>query len=386
MTTDRIYLDHLATTPLDGRVAEEMAPWLGPRFGHPASRHHAFGWDAEKALETARGRVADWIGAEGREIVFTSGGAEADALAVLGVAEAMEGRGRHVLASRVERTAVLDGLARLAARGWEVEALDVDGEGRVDPAAVRAAIRPDTVLVSVQVANAETGTIQDIAGVAAACEEAGALVHADATAAAGWTPIDVGALGVHLLSLTGHLFHGPMGIGALYVRRRRPRVRLVPRIFGGGTEGPFRGGTVNLPGAVGLGKAAELVRTGGVASWRRLALLRDGLERGLEERVGGVRRLGAVARRLPHASALTLDGVEGEALVLAVPSLAFSTGSACTSATMTSSHVLEAMGLPKTAADTNVRFGLGRFTTAEEVEAAIDRVADAALRLRALSP
>lgn len=385
MAPDAIYLDHQATTPLDDRVAAEMAPWLGRRFGHPASRHHAFGWDAEKALETARARVADLLGAAPREIVFTGGGAEADALALVGAAEALEARGRHVLASTVERTAIREALAHLARRGWEVEGLPVDGLGRVDPRALDAALRDDTVLVSVQVANPETGTIQDTAALGRQLTERGILFHADATAAAGWIPLDVTALGVSLLSLTGHLFHGPMGIGALYVRRARPRVRLVPRIFGGGTEGPARGGTVNLPGAVGLGRAAQIARAEGADAWRSVAARRDALEGAIAEGAGDVLRLGDPDARLPHASALTVEGVEGEALLLAVPSVAFATGSACSSATMTASHVLQAMGLDKVQADTSIRFGLGRFTTDAEVETAASRVVDAIARLRSLA-
>jgi cysteine desulfurase len=379
---ERIYLDHQATTPLDPRVRAAMLPWLGDRFGHPESTHHAFGWDAEKALEQARAQVADLIQAEPKEILFTSGGAEADSLAVRGVMEALHTKGRHLVTSAVERSTIRDVAALLVSRGWEQTVVEVDPRGRVEPEAVRGAIRDDTVLVSIQTANQEIGTLQPVAEIGAICREKDVLFHTDATAAAAWLPLSVEALGAHLVSLTGHLMHGPMGIGALYVKRRRPRVPITPLIHGGGAK--RRGGTPNLPGAVGLGVAAELCRRERESDAERIGALRDRLEAALEEKAGGIDRLGDVARRLPNVSALTVEGAEGEALVLGVPRVAMATGSACTSRTLEPSYVLRAIGLDKRRGDTSVRFGLGRFTTEAEVEEGATLIVDAIERIRAM--
>ncbi|MHC5009874.1 MAG: cysteine desulfurase family protein [Planctomycetota bacterium] len=377
-----IYLDHHATTPVDPRVVEAMAPYWRERFGHPASRQHAFGWDAEKAVETARSRVADLVGAESREIVFTSGGTESDNLAVKGAAETLASKGRHVVTTAVENRPVLDACAWLERRGYEVSRVAPDERGRIAPADVAAALRPDTVLVSVQMASHEVGTVQDLEAIGAVCAEADVWLHTDATQASAWCPIDVAAQGIHLLSLSGHRMFGPKGIGALYVRRRKPRVRLAPQLHGGGHEHGTRSGTVNVPGAVGLGMAAELCREEGAEDVRRVGALRDRLETGLLAGAEGIRVLGGTEDRLPNNSAISVAGVEGEALMLGVPQIALATGSACTSATLEPSYVLEAMGLPKTVADTNVRFGLGRFTTGAEIDETIRRVVDTIARIR----
>lgn len=360
-----------------------MAPYWTERFGHPASRHHAYGWDAEKAVEDARAHVASLIGADPREIVFTSGGTESDNLAVKGVAETLAAKGRHLVTTGIENRPVLESCAWLETRGYEVTHVAVDEHARVDPVAVAAALRPDTILVSVQWANHEVGTVQEVATIGVICAERGVLFHTDATHAAAWVPIDVKAAGVHLLSLTAHRMFGPKGIGALYVRRRRPRVRLAPLLHGGGHERGFRSGTVNVPGAVGLGRAAELVEAERDSDASRVAGLRDRLEAGLLEGVEGIRVLGDPSRRLPGTSALAIADVEGESLLLGASRLALSTGSACSSATLEPSHVLRAMGLSKEAIDTSVRFGLGRLTTADEVERAVRVVKDAVQRIRA---
>lgn len=377
-----LYFDHPSTTPLDPRVVDAMAPYWTERFGHPASRHHPYGWDAERAVTEARAEVASLIGAETREIVFTSGGTESDNLAIKGVAEAYASKGRHLVTTVVENRPVADSCTWLETRGFEVTRVAVDGDARVDPSAIDAAIRDDTVLVSVQWANPEVGTVQPIAEIGAVCEARGVLFHTDATQAAAWMPLDVRTAGVHLLSLTAHRLYGPKGAGALYVRRRSPRVRLAPQLHGGGHERGMRSGTVNVPGIVGLGRAAALCAAEGQADAVRVAGLRDRLQAGLAEGVDGLRVLGSAARRLPGVLPVRIDGVEGEALLLGASGLAFSTGSACSSATLEPSPVLSAMGLSKRESDTSVRFGLGRFTTEAEVDTAIGAVTDAAARIR----
>lgn len=378
-----LYLDHPSTTPVDPRVVEAMEPFWNERFGHPASRHHPYGWDAERAVDEARASVALLVGAEAREIVFTSGGTEADNLAVKGVAEAFVSKGRHLVTTAIENRPVADSCAWLESRGWEVTRVAVDESARVDPAAIDAAIRDDTVLVSVQWANPEVGTVQPISRIGGVCEARGVLFHTDATQAAAWLPLDVVAHDVHLLSLTAHRLYGPKGVGALYVRRRRPRVRLAAQIHGGGHERGLRGGTVNVPGVVGFGTAASLCREEHEDDARRVGALRDRLQAGLEEGVEGVRVLGASrGGRLPGVLALTVDGVEGESLLLGASGLAFSTGSACSSATLEPSPVLGAMGLSKAEADASVRFGLGRFTTEQDVDRAVGILTDAVARIR----
>ncbi len=382
--TTRIYLDHTATTPLDPDVARAMDPWLGGRFGNPASPHHVFGWDAEKALELARAEVADLVHAEPREIVFTSGGTEADNLAVLGRVRA-RGAGERVVVSAVENRAVHDAARALEKQGVPVTFVGVDSVGRVDLAALERALDGEVALVSVQVANAEVGTLQDVEAVGHLAAARGVTFHADATQAAAWVELDVRRMGVHLLSLSAHRMHGPMGVGALYVRRR-PRVRLAPLLYGGGQEGGLRAGAPNLPGAVGMGRAAEICRERRADDARRVSTLRDRLEDGIANAAPGVAVLGDVRHRLPNVSALSVEGVEGEALVLAVPSVAMATGSACASAGLEPSYVLAAMGLPKRTADQSVRFGLGRFTTEAEVDEARRVVVEAIARIRRTGP
>ncbi|MDJ0974007.1 MAG: cysteine desulfurase family protein [Planctomycetota bacterium] len=378
-----IYLDHLSTTPCDPAVVEAMLPYFGEAFGHPGSPAHAYGWEAEKALETARARVADLIGAEPAEIVFTSGGTEADNLAIKGVGEQLFSKGRHVVTTAIENRPVLDSCAWLERRGFSVTRVAPDETGRVSVEAVEAALTEDTILVSVQAANHEVGTLQPLSGIGRLCAERDVLFHTDAASATPWTAIDVKALGIHLLSISGHRMYGPKGIGALYVQRRKPRVRLQPRLHGGGHERGLRSGTVNVPGAVGLGVAAELCRTQHEADAARVGTLRDAFEDGLRESLSDVRCLGNPATRLPNVSAFAVPHVEGEAFVTALTGLAIATGSACTSATPEPSHVLRAMGLDKETVSGAVRLSLGRTTTPDEMDAVLPQVVDAAERLRA---
>lgn len=380
-----VYLDHQAAGPVDPRVIEAMAPFLAERFGNPASGQHAFGWDAEKAVEKARAQVADLVGAEPREIVFTSGGAEADNLAIKGTAWARETRGRHVITTAIERASVRESCAWLARRGFEVTTVGSDACGRVDLDAILEALRDDTILVSMQAANHEVGTRQPLAELGTALADHPAYLHTDAASAAAWIPLDVQGLAVDLLSLSGGRLVGPKGIGALYVRRRKPRVRLEPLVHGGGGEKGRRGGGLNVPGAVGLGRAAELAREERLEDSTRVAGLRGTLEAAVLDRVEGTAVLGDVADRLPDVSALTLPGVEAEALLLGAHQVAFGTGSACASATLEPSPVLRAMGLDKASADSSVRFALGRFTTADDVRRATSWVIDAALRIRSMA-
>lgn len=369
-----VYLDAQATTPMDPRVLATMAPWLGERFGNAESPHHPYGWDARNALETARAQVAELIGARPLDIVFTAGGTEADNLALRGTAEARYADGRHVVVAAAERRSVLDTVALLEARKWEVTRLPVDAHARVDPNAIRKAVRPDTVLVSVQLANGEVGAIQDVAAVGQICATGKALFHCDATAAAAWVPIDVQKMGIHLLSLSGHRMFGPMGVGVLYLRHDDPRVRLVPLQSGGRTERGVRAGTINIPGAVGLGRAAELCRQEREKDASRIRDLRDRLERGILSRTAGAEILAKGAERLPNVSALAIEGVLARDLVLKAPEVAFAAGPQCGADPDEPSHVVTAMGLSEDEARTVVRFGLGRATTEAEIDAAVARL------------
>ncbi len=382
---DFVYLDHQAASPVDPRVLEAMAPFLADRYGNPASGQHAFGWDAEQAVETARAHVADLIGAAPRDVVFTSGGAEADNLAIKGTAWAREARGRHVITSVIERASVRESCAWLAKRGFEVSAVGSDAQGRIDIDAILEALRDDTILVSLQIANHEVGTLQPLAELATALADHPAYLHTDAAAAAAWIALDVQDLAVDLLSLSGGRLFGPKGIGALYVRGRKPRVRLEPLIHGGGGERGRRGGALNVPGAVGLGRAAEIAREERQEDSIRVAGLRDHLEGAVVDGVDGTTILGSISARLPDVSTLTLPGVEAEALLLGAGKVAFGTGSACASATMEPSPVLRAMGVDKTSADSSVRFVLGRRTTQDEVRRAASWVVDAARRIRSMA-
>jgi cysteine desulfurase len=389
-----IYLDNHATTRVDPRVIEAMLPYFTVTYGNPGSTTHAFGAAAKDAVDNARASIAAAVGARPREIVFTSGATESNNLAIRGVAEKHASRGRHIISVATEHPAVLDPLAKLARRGFEVTLLPVlaapdrrAGLIRVDELAV--ALRDDTILLSIMLANNEIGVIQPLAEIGRLCKERGVLLHCDATQAAGKMPVDVEALGVDLMSFTAHKIYGPKGVGALYVRSRGPRVRLEPQIDGGGQEGGLRSGTANVPGIVGFARALELCLAELRGETERLCRLRDRLFAGLTSALRDV-TLNGPALDLPD---LRLAGnlnvsfgyVEGEALMIEMHDIAVSTGSACTSAQPEPSHVLRALGLGEDAVRGSLRFGLGRFTTAEEIEFVIARAVEAVGRLRAMS-
>jgi len=384
--TRPIYMDAHSTTPIDPRVLEAMLPYLSAEFGNASSRTHAFGWRAEEAVNRARLQVARTIGADPKEIIFTSGATESNNLALLGVGARRSAQGDHLITAATEHPAVLDPVHQLEQRGWRVTVLPVDRDGRVDPEDVRRAITPRTVLVTLMCANNEVGTLHPISAVGAICKEKGVLLHSDAAQAAGKIPLDVQAQHIDLLSISGHKVHGPKGVGALYVRRRDPRVLLEPIEFGGGHERGLRPGTLNVPGIVALGVALELARAEMPAESRRLAALRDRLERGLQERLPDVEVNGHPTERLPHNLNMSFPGVEGEALIMALDDVAVSSGSACSSARKEPSAVLRAMGRSPEQAQTSLRFGLHRFNTDDEVTRVIDRVSAAVMRLRGLSP
>ena len=387
-----VYLDYHATTPVDPRVLAEMLPFFTEKFGNAASRQHAWGWEAKDAVDEARARVAALINASASEITFTSGASESNNLALKGaVAAARRGLGaealakapNHVVTSAVEHKSVLDVCRGFAAEGCEVTIVGVRPDGLIDLEALERAVRPGTILVSVMAANNEIGTIQPLAEMAAIAHAQGALFHTDAAQAAGKVPIDVVAADVDLLSLTAHKFYGPKGSGALFIRKRRPKLSIPPQIAGGGQEGGLRSGTLNVPGIVGLGKAAEICRVEMAGETRRLGALRDRLLDGLRASLGGAVHVnGTMAPRLPHNLHVSFDGVEGEALLMALGELAVSTGSACASGSQAVSHVMEAIGATGDRGRASIRFGLGRATTPEDVEFAIDRVGSAVGALR----
>lgn len=381
-----IYLDNNATTRTDPRVLESMLPYFSTFYGNAASRSHAFGWQADEAVELARNNVAALIGADPKEIIWTSGATESDNLALKGVAEMYAGRGEHIVTVATEHPAILDAAKHLQAQGNRVTYLGVDRHGLVDLGELAAALTDRTVLVSVMLANNETGTIQPLAPVSALCRAQGILLHTDATQAVGKIPVDVNALGVDLLSLSAHKMHGPKGVGALYVRRKDPRVRLTPQMDGGGHERGFRSGTLNVPGIVGLGAAARLCQAQSESDGTRLRHLRDRLHAGIADALPDVSLNGHPVERLPNTLNLSFGGVESEALLANLPDIAVSSGSACSSASIEPSHVLKAMGLTDRAAHSSLRFSLSRDTTEEEIKRVIDRVVQAARRLRDLSP
>jgi cysteine desulfurase len=379
-------MDNASTTAVDPRVMEAMLPYFTERFGNAASRTHRYGWEAEEAVETARARVAALIGAAPREIVFTSGATESDNLAVKGVARAQRDRGDHVVTVATEHKAVLDAAAALRRDGFRVTVLPVGGDGRVDPEVVAGAIEARTVLVAVMAANNEIGVLHPLAEVGAICHARGVPLFTDAAQAAGKVPLDVATLAVDLVALSAHKMYGPKGIGALYVRRRDPRVQLQPLVDGGGHERGLRSGTLNVPAIVGFGVACDLAAATLTDEAARLKALRDRLLARLAADLDGVRVNGSLEHRLPGNLNVTFEGVEGDSLlVLVCDHVAVSSGSACTSASPEPSYVLKALGVPPALAQASLRFGLGRFTTADEVERAADAVAAAARRLRAMS-
>ncbi len=381
-----VYLDHQATTPLDPRVLQAMLPWLTEEFGNAASLQHAFGWTAESAVNAAREEIADALGAQPREIVFTSGATEANNLAILGCARASRGRGAHVVTSAVEHRAVLDPCRALEREGFEVTVLPPDREGRVSPESVEAALTDRTVLVSVMAANNEVGTLNPVDRIAALCAERGIAFHTDAAQAFGKVPLAVGG-GVALASLSAHKLYGPKGIGALYVRSR-PRVPLSPILHGGGHERGLRSGTLNVPGVAGFAAAVRIARREREAEADRLGRLRDRLAATIRASLDGVVSNGPPSGpdRLPGNASLSFTGVDGARLVATLRGVAVSSGSACTTATGEPSHVLRALGVPEPLAKATLRFGVGRFTSEGEIDEAAAEVVAAVRRLRSENP
>ena len=377
-----VYLDYHATTPVDPRVLEAMLPYFTNHFGNPASRQHAWGWKAQEAIDRARGQVAALIGASPADIVFTSGATESNNLAIKGAACALRDQGNHIITVATEHKSVLDSVKRLEREGWRVTRLGVNPDGLIDLDTLSSAVSDGTVLVSVMAANNEIGVLQPLAEISRIAHERGALLHTDAAQGAGKIPIDVETMGVDLLSLTGHKYYGPKGAGALFVRRRKPRLKLECQIDGGGHENGLRSGTLNVPGIVGLGHAAEICRSEMESESGRLSALRGRLLDGLESGVDGIRVNGSMTHRLPHNLHVSFDRVEGEQLLMALGDLAVSTGSACSSGSQAPSHVLEAIGAVGDRAGASIRFGLGRTTTESDIDFAIERVTTVVKSLR----
>ena len=380
-----IYLDHNATTPCDPRVVETMLPFFTQQFGNAASRHHSFGWQAEEAVDRAREEVASLIGAEKAEIIFTSGATEGDNLALKGVFETYAAKGNHIITCNIEHKAVLDVCKQLEKRGAEVTYLPVNTEGLITPDQVAAAIRPDTILIAIMYANNELGTVMPVREIGALARSRNVLFFTDATQAVGKIPVEVNSDHIDILSLTAHKLYGPKGAGALYVRRRNPRVKLSAQLHGGGHERDLRSGTLNVPGIVGLGKACALCASEMPADAKRLGQLRDHLEEallGIEESFVN----GSTEHRLPQVTNIGFKGVDNEGLLMGInKEIALSSGSACTSASLEPSYVLKALGLGDEVARSSLRFSLGRFTTDEEVAYTIEKIKRTVKALRELS-
>ena len=385
MLTLPIYLDNNATTPLDPRVLDAMMPYFTNMFGNAASRNHPFGWQAEEAVDYAREQIASLINCSPKEIIFTSGATESDNLAIKGVFEMYASKGNHIITVTTEHKAVLDTCKHIEKLGGKVTYLQVDDKGLIDLKELEEAITDKTILISVMYANNEIGVIQPIREISAIAKKRGILFFTDATQAVGKIPVDVEADGIDLMAFSGHKMYGPKGVGALYVRRKNPRVKVTAQMDGGGHERGMRSGTLNVPGIVGLGKAAEVAKQDMEADTKRIGAMRDRLERELltieESYVNG-----STEHRLPHVSNISFKYVEGEGLMMGVKDLAVSSGSACTSASLEPSYVLKALGLSDDLAHSSLRFGLSRFTTEEEIDFAIDHVKEAVKKLREMSP
>jgi cysteine desulfurase len=386
MGASTIYLDNNATTRTDPRVVEAMLPYFTERYGNAASLTHSFGQQADEAVDQARQQVADLIGAHPREIIFTSGATESNNLALKGVAAMYRPQGDHLITAATEHKAVLDPIRRLGREGWQITILPVDAYGRVTVEQIAQALTPRTVLVSIMAANNEIGTLQPIRAIGRLCKERGVLFHSDAAQAAGKVPLDVEDMGIDLLSLSAHKMYGPKGVGALYVRRRDPRVRLEPQMDGGGQERGLRSGTSNVAGIVGFGVACELCRQEMASEAARLTQLRERLRCGIQEELGDVTLNGHPTERLPGNLNLSFAHVKGEALLMALRDVAVSSGSACTTASLEPSYVLKALGLDDELAYGSIRFGLGRFNTSEEIDVVVREVVRVVRYLRALNP
>ncbi len=381
-----IYLDNNATTPMDPRVLEAMTPYFLQHFGNAASRNHPFGWEAEEAVDYAREQVAKLIGADPKEIIFTSGATEADNLGIKGIFEMYASKGNHIITATTEHKAVLDTCKHIEKQGGEVTYLQVKPDGLIDLAELEAAIKPTTILIAIMYANNEIGTVMPIKEISAIARKHGVLVFTDATQAVGKIPVDVNKDGIDLMSFTAHKMYGPKGVGALYVRRKNPRVKVTAQMDGGGHERGMRSGTLNVPGIVGFGKACELCMLDMEADTLHIIKLRDKLETELlkleEAYVNGSRE-----HRLPHVANISFKHVEGEGLLMGFnKNIALSSGSACTSASLEPSYVLKALGLGDDLAHSSLRFGLSRFTTEEEIDYTIKAISDTVLKLREMSP
>lgn len=381
-----IYMDHNATTPMDPRVLEAMMPYFTKVYGNAASRSHQYGWEAEEAVENARKQIADLIGCTTKEIVFTSGATESDNLALMGIAEMYASKGNHIITLPTEHKAIIDTCKYLERHGKEVTYLSVDEFGMVDLDALRNAIKDTTILVSIMMANNEIGTIQPVAEIGKICREKGVIFHTDATQGVGKIPVDVNAMNIDLMSFTAHKMYGPKGVGALYVRKKSPRVKLSEQMHGGGHERGMRSGTLNVPGIVGFGKACEISMNEMEEESKRLIYLRDKMINTFLSRVKYSYLNGHPTERLPHNVNVSFEYVEGEGLMMGIKDLAVSSGSACTSATLEPSYVLKALGRGDELAHSSIRYGLGRFTTEEEVDFAIEQTIDSVNHLRELSP
>ncbi len=381
-----IYLDNNATTPMDPRVLEAMTPYFLEHFGNAASRNHPFGWEAEEAVDYAREQVAKLIGADPKEIIFTSGATEGDNLAIKGVYEMYAAKGNHIITATTEHKAVLDTCKHIEKLGGEVTYLQVKADGLIDLKELEAAIKPTTILISIMYANNEIGTIQPIREISTIAKKHGVLVFTDATQAVGKIPVDVNKDGIDLMAFTGHKMYGPKGVGALYVRRKNPRVKVTAQMDGGGHERGMRSGTLNVPGIVGFGKACELCRLYMEEDTKRIAILRDKLETELMK-LEETYINGSTKHRLPHVTNISFKHVEGEGLLMGFnKNIALSSGSACTSASLEPSYVLKALGLGDDLAHSSLRFGLGRFTNEEQIDYTIKAISETVLKLRDMSP
>ncbi|MBK7612908.1 MAG: IscS subfamily cysteine desulfurase [Burkholderiales bacterium] len=383
-TAKPIYLDYAATTPVDPRVVQVMVPYLYEQFGNPASRSHAFGWAAEEAVEIAREHVAALIGADPREIAWTSGATESNNLAIKGAAQFHQGKGKHLITVKTEHKAVLDTMRELERVGFEVTYLDVLPNGLIDLEVLQAAIRPDTILVSVMAVNNEIGVVQDIDAIGALCRSKGILFHVDAAQASGKTPLDMSTQPIDLLSLSAHKTYGPKGIGALYVRRK-PRVRIEAQMHGGGHERGMRSGTLPTHQIAGMGEAYRLAKLHMASENERIRALRDRLLQRLSV-IPEILINGDVAQRVPHNLNISFKFVEGESLLMGIKGVAVSSGSACTSASLEPSYVLRALGLSDEVAHSSIRFSIGRFSTEADIDTAAEMVRQTVERLRTLSP
>ena len=381
-----IYMDYQATTPADPRVVEAMLPYFGEKFGNAASRNHSFGWEAEKAVDTAREQIAAVIGADPREIVFTSGATESDNMALKGVAEMYKSKGKHVITSAIEHKAIIDSAKRLETWGFDVTYIEPPTDGITTAGMVRERLRDDTILVSIMAANNEVGVLNEVKEIGQLCRERGVLFHTDATQGYGKVPMNVDDMCIDLLSMSAHKIYGPKGIGALYVRRRKPRVRLAALIDGGGHERGMRSGTLNVTGIVGFGKAAELCARELEEETIRLVNLREKFKSIIFESLDEVYVNGHETKRLPGNLNVSFPYVEGESLIMGLKDVAVSSGSACTSASLEPSYVLKAMGRGDELAHSSIRFGLGRFSTEEEIEYVAEKTTEIVKRLREMSP